>query len=216
MTRILLVDDHKIIRDGLASLLAEQPDCEVVGEAADGQQAVRLARDLQPDVVVMDIAMANLNGVEATRTIVHDNPRIKVIALSMHSDRTYVGRMLQAGAVGYLLKESAFEELAHAIREALAGRVFLSRKITGVVVGDYVRKLSGGEAPRSVTLTPKEREVLQLVAEGKSTKEIAAALFVSVKTIETHRQNIMNRLGIRSIAQLTKYAIREGLTSLDT
>ncbi len=216
-TTILLADDHKIIRDGLRSLLEADADrYEIVGEATDGREAVRLSRKLSPTIVIMDIAMPELNGIEATHQIKADNDAVKVISLSMHSDATYVGRMLKAGASAYLLKESAFEELDAAIREVLSDRVYLSRGITGVVVEDYVQKLSkqGEEKPAAV-LTPKEREVLQLIAEGKSTKEIAATLHVSVKTIETHRQNIMNRLEIRTIAQLTKFAIREGLTSLD-
>ena len=213
--KILLADDHAIIRDGLANLL-RQADHEIVGEAHDGRSAVQLANDLQPDVVVMDIGMPGMNGIEATRHLLDKSPRIIVIALSMHSDATYVGRMLQAGARGFLLKESAFDELEEAIEAVTKGRIFLGRKIQGVVVGDYVERLAGGHRTSPVTLTAKEREVLQLVAEGKSTKEIAHALSITVKTVETHRHNIMNRLNIRSIAQLTKYAIRQGLTSLDS
>lgn len=212
---ILLVDDHHIIREGLATML-QQKGHKIAGEAADGRAAIRAAGELKPDLIVMDIGMAEMNGIEATRQIVTADPKVKVIALSMHADPTYVGRMLQAGAKAYLLKESAFDELAEAIDEVGRGRVYLSRKIAGVVVGDYVGRLSGGAPPPAATLTAKEREVLQLVAEGKTTKEIAARLFITVKTVETHRQNIMNRLGIRSIAQLTKYAIRQGLTSLDS
>jgi DNA-binding NarL/FixJ family response regulator len=213
---ILLADDHKIIRDGLQSLLESQNDYEVVGEATDGRTAVKLAKELRPDIVIMDIGLPELNGVEATRQIKSQDEGVKIIALSMHSDATYVGRMLKAGASAYLLKEGAFEELADAIAEVLRNRTYLSRGITGVVVEDYVQRLTKqGEEQKSAILTPKEREVLQLIAEGHSTKEIAAALHVSVKTIETHRHNIMNRLDIRSIAQLTKFAIREGLTSLD-
>lgn len=213
--KILLVDDHGIIREGLATLL-QQAGHEVVGEAADGRSAVRLAADLRPDMIVMDIGMAGMNGIDATREIVTERPTARVVALSMHSDPTYVARMLQAGARAYLLKESAFEELADAIAECNRGGIYLSRKITGVVVGDYLDRLTGVPAPPPVSLTPKERQVLQLVAEGLSTKEIAKRLFISTKTVETHRQNIMNRIGIRSIAQLTKYAIRHGLTSLDS
>lgn len=216
MARILLADDHQIIRNGLDSLLRESGDHEVVGEATDGRKAVRLARDLTPDLVVMDIGMPELNGIEATQQIRKQSPRVRVIALSMHSDATYVGRMLRAGASGYLLKESAFEELNGAIEQVMKGGVYLSRGITDVVVEDYVQRLERESGEQRVSiLTPKEREVLQLIAEGNSTKEIAATLHVSVKTIETHRQNIMNRLEIRSIALLTKFAIREGLTSLD-
>ena len=217
-TRILLADDHQIIRNGLESLLLAEGagEYEVIGEATDGREAVRLARDLRPDIVIIDIGMPELNGIEATQQIKAADKAVRVIGLSMHSDVTYVGRMLKAGASGYLLKESAFEELSAAIAEVQAGRVYLSRGITDVVVEDYVQRLERGASQQKVSaLTPKEREVLQLIAEGNSTKEIAAALHVSVKTIETHRQNIMNRLDIRSIAKLTKFAIREGLTSLD-
>jgi len=213
--KILLADDHAIIRDGLANML-RQIEHEIVGEATDGRSAVKLALELQPDIVVMDIGMPGMNGIEATRQLIEQDPKIAVIALSMHSDATYVGRMLQAGARGYLLKESAFDELEEAIDNVLKGRIFLGSKIQGVVVGDYVDRLGGKRPSSPVTLTNKEREVLQLVAEGKSTKEIAQALSITVKTVETHRHNIMNRLDIRSIAQLTKYAIRQGLTSLDS
>jgi len=213
--KILLVDDHGIIREGLSKLL-QQAGHEVVGEATDGRSAVRLAAELEPDLIVMDIGMAGMNGIDATREIVTRRPTTRVVALSMHSDPTYVARMLQAGARGYLLKESAFDELVDAIDECQRGGIYLSRKITGVVVGDYLDRMTDAPKPPPVSLTPKEREVLQLVAEGKSTKEIAKLLFISVKTVETHRQNIMNRIGIRSIAQLTKYAIRQGLTSLDS
>jgi two-component system, NarL family, response regulator NreC len=213
--KILIADDHAIIRDGLANLL-KQADHEIVGEADDGRTAVALALELVPDIVVMDIGMPGMNGIEATRHLMEKTQNLQVIALSMHSDATYVGRMLQAGARGYLLKESAFDELEEAITEVCKGRIYLGTKIQGVVVGDYVDRLAGNRPTSPVTLTAKEREVLQLVAEGKSTKEIAQALAITVKTVETHRHNIMNRLGIRSIAQLTKYAIRQGLTSLDS
>ncbi|MEM7166603.1 MAG: response regulator transcription factor [Planctomycetota bacterium] len=214
-TRVLLVDDHKIIRDGLRKLLEEQSGYEVVGEAADGREGVRLALELRPDIVVMDIAMKGLNGVEATQKILSEAPRIQVIALSMHSDAPYVSRMLKAGARGYLLKDCAFEELTTALQQVAERRLYLSPQVTGVVVDDYVRKMDtdDGAEPRP-ELTPKEREVLQLLAEGQSTKEMASTLSVSVKTIETHRGNIMNKLELRSIAELTKFAIRSGLTSL--
>lgn len=214
--RILIVDDHKIMRDGLRNLLESGPGFEVVGEAADGRAAVQRARELNPTIVIMDIGMAELNGVEATRQILADRSATKVIALSMHSDAPYVSRMLQAGARGYLLKDCAFEELHHAIEQVLGEEIYLSPRITGVVVDEYVRKLEREGSPGpAADLTPKEREVLQLLAEGKSTKEIASTLHVSVKTIETHRSNIMNKLDIRSIAELTKYAIRIGLTDLE-
>jgi DNA-binding NarL/FixJ family response regulator len=208
---ILLADDHKIIRDGLRSLLARQSDMEVVGEAEDGRTAVQLARELSPTIVVMDIAMPDLNGVEATRQLLEMKPGIKVVALSMSSDGPVVRRMFQAGAVGYLLKDCAFEELVKAIRTVLAGQTYLSPDIANVLV----QCMSSGEAVVASPLTAKEREVLQLIAEGKSTKEAAVVLTVSVKTIDTHRQHIMDKLDIHNVAELTRYAIREGLTSAD-
>jgi two-component system response regulator NreC len=217
--RVLLVDDHKIVRDGLRSLLAKQMDIEVVGEAENGRDAISLTRKTQPNVVIMDIGLRELNGIDATRQLVAESPGVRVIALSMHSDRRYVAEMLAAGASGYLLKDSAFDELATAIRTAAEGRVFLSQRVAGVVVDDYVRHLSGevGEVRPTAgrTLSAREREVLQLIAEGASTKEIAGRLHLSVKTIETYRRQIMGKLDIHNIAGLIKYAVREGLASLE-
>jgi len=207
--RILLVDDHQIVREGLRILLEKEPDMEVAAEAEDGRAAVRLAREVSPQVVIMDVAMPDLNGIEATRQIVAECPGIKVIALSMHADRRFVANMLKAGASGYLLKDSAFEELARAIRTVAADKVYLSPEVSDIVVRDYVK---GPQEEASVysLLTPREREVLQLLAEGKATREIADCLHVSVKTVETHRQQIMYKLKVRSVAELTKYAIRGG------
>ncbi len=213
--KILLADDHKIVRDGLKSLIKKEVNMEVVGEADNGRKTVQLALDLEPEIIIMDISMPDLNGVEATRQILADSPDIKIIALSMHSDKRYVKGVLSAGASGYLLKDSAFEELVEAIRTVDTGRFYLSAGITGVVVKDYVGSQANKDALTSDILSAREREVLQLLAEGKSTKEIASDLHVSVKTIETHRQNIMQKLNIHTIAGLTRYAIREGLTSLD-
>jgi DNA-binding NarL/FixJ family response regulator len=212
---ILLADDHKIFRDGLRSLLEQQPGLEVVAEAEDGRTAVELAVKLCPDVAIVDVGMPGLNGIEATRRIVGEVPRVKVIALSMHSDSKYVASMLKAGAAGYVLKDCAFEELESAIHAVLSNRIYLSKEITGVVVDNYVRHLSAADAISPGALTPKEREVLQLLAEGRTTKQIALQLHVSAKTIETHRKHIMDRLDLHSVAELTKYAIREGITSLD-
>lgn len=213
--RILLADDHGIIRQGLRSLLEKQPDMQVVAEAEDGRTALSLVRELVPDIVVMDITMPNLNGVEATGQIVHEFPGVKVIALSIHSNRRFVADMLKAGASGYVLKECLFDELAQAIRTAAAGGTYLSPRITGVVVDDYVSRLSTGADSALTVLTAREREVLQLLAEGKSTKQIALGLHVSGKTIEANRRRVMEKLNAHSIAELTKYAVREGITPLD-
>ena len=215
-TRVLLADDHKIMREGLRSLLAVSPGVEVVGEAGDGRSAVQLALKLSPDVVVMDIGMPDLNGVDATRQIKARAPQIKVIALSLHSDERFISGMFKAGASGYLLKDGAFEELARAIRTVADGHTYLCPRIAKTVVRDYLRNAPAVPMTGGPTLSDREREVLQLIAEGKSTKEVAGRLDVSVKTVETHRARIMERLGVHSVAELTKYAVREGLTSLET
>jgi len=215
MTRVLLADDHKILRQGLRTLLEQEPDIQVVGEADNGRLSVKLATELAPDVVIMDVAMPDLNGIDATRRIAEAEPKARVLALSMHSDGRYVRGMLQAGARGYILKDCAAEELTRAIRTVMAGQVYVSPGVTGAIVNDYVRQLSDTEVDETAALTHREREVLQLLAEGGSTAHIATELSVSVKTIETHRKHIMDKLGLRSIAELTKYAIREGITALD-
>jgi DNA-binding NarL/FixJ family response regulator len=213
--KILLADDHKIVREGLRTLIEKQPGLEVIGEADSGRMALKLALDLKPDVVIMDVTMPHLNGIEATRQIHSETPSVKVIALSMHSDKRLVAGMLMAGASGYLLKEDCDSvELARAIQAVATNQIYLSPKISEVVVKDYVRQLPMAVSSPFSILTPREREVLQLLAEGKSTKEIASSLHVSVKTVETHRNKIMEKLDIHSIAELTKYAIRERLTPL--
>ena len=213
-TRILIADDHKIIREGLKALLDKEEGFEVVAEAQNGLAAVRLAKKLKPDVVIMDIGMPDMNGIEATREIVNANKSVKVVALSMHSDRRFVLQMLEAGASGYLLKESAFEELVMSLNAVISGQPYLSPKVTDVVIKEYLHSTGKNEGTVFKMLSAREREVLQLLAEGKSTKQIASVLNVSVKTIETHRQQIMEKLDIHSVAELTKYAIREGITSL--
>ena len=213
-TRILLVEDHAIVREGLCSLLEKQPDMEVVGEADEGRAAVDLVRELLPDIVIMDITMPNLNGVDATRHIISEFPETKVIALSIHSNRRFVTDMLGAGATGYILKECLFDELVQAIQAVSAGNSYLSPKITSIVVEDYVKRMAIVADSPLLTLTSREREVLQLVAEGKSTKQIALVLHVSTKTVEANRRQIMEKLDIHSIAELTRYAVREGLTPL--
>lgn len=212
--RIILAEDHRITREGLVNLLQERSDMQVVGEAENGREAVRLARELSPDLVIMDVTMPDLNGIDATRIITSGSNNTKVIALSMYSDKQFVQGMIQAGASGYLLKDCAFEELVSAIQAVIQGDTYLSPGIAGIVVQDYLNKLTTDRSSADTVLTNREREVLQLIAEGNSTKEIAARLSVSVKTVETHRRQIMEKLGIFSIAELTKYAIREGLTSL--
>ncbi len=213
--KILLVDDHQMMRDGLRATLAREPDIEVVGEAGDGHAAIAAAREVCPDVVVMDISMPVLNGLEATRHILAELPGTKVVALSMHSDRRYVRAAFEAGAVGYLLKNSAAEELVAALRAAARGQHYVSPAIAGLIVEGFVSGSAPGEAAPPVELSSREREVLQLLAEGQTSKDVAARLGVAVSTVETHRRQISTKLGIHSIAGLTKYAIRHGLTSVE-
>jgi len=212
--KVLLADDHKIVRDGLRTLLEKNAEVKVVGEAEDGRTAVQLAKKLSPDIVIMDVAMPDLNGIEATRQVVAEHPGVKVIAVSMHSDKRFVAEMLKAGASAYLSKDYAFDELEKVIRTVMANKVYLSPDISGVVVESYVRHTPKPESTAFSLLSDREREVLQLVAEGKTAKEIAEHLHVSIKTVETHRTNIMTKLNIHRVAELTKYAIREGLTTL--
>jgi two-component system, NarL family, response regulator NreC len=212
--KVLLADDHIMMRGGLRMVLEQNHELAVVGEAEDGRETVRLAKKLLPDVVVMDIAMPDMNGIEATRQIIADRPGAKVIALSMHSDRHFVSEMLKAGATAYLLKQCAVDELITAIKTVLKNQTYLSPCISGVVVDNFVRNSSKSDSSVFSHLTDREREVLQLMAEGKSSKEIANQLNLSIKTIETHRMKVMEKLNIHTVAELTKYAIREGLTSL--
>lgn len=213
--RIVIADDEGILRQGLSALIREQPDMEVVGEAQDGWQAVALAKELKPDAVVMDIGMPNLNGVDATRQILAENPNIKVVALSMHPDRHYVTEILKAGALAYVLKSYFVDELIKALHAAAAGEHYLSPQITDVLVDEIVNKASANDQNGLSRLTGRLRQVLQLTAEGLSTKQIATRLCISPKTADANRREIMNQLGIFTIAELTKYAIREGLTSAE-
>jgi two-component system response regulator NreC len=215
-TRILIVDDHKIVRQGLRSLIEGEDGMEVVGEAADGWTALQLVLKLAPDVVIMDITMPDLNGIDATREIIAENPYVKVIALSMHSDRHFVAGMFGARASGFVLKDCAFEELLRAIHTVVLNKTYLSPAIADVVIEDYIGSLAKTGSRAVFTLTLREREVLQLLAEGKSTKQIATRVHLSVKTVETHRKHIMDKLNIHNVAALTKYAIRHGLTALET
>ena len=213
--RLLLADDHRLMRQGLKALILEESGMDVVGEAENGKDVVALAAKLRPHIVIMDIAMPDLNGIEATRQIVSANPQTKVIALSGHDSTQFVREMLSAGASAYLLKKRAYEELIQAIREVMKGRKFLSPDVAQGVVDAYVQLSSASnEKPAFVVLTDREREVLQRLAEGHATKETADALNVSVKTVETHRRNIMEKLNLHSVAELTKYAVREGITGL--
>lgn len=210
--RVVVVDDHAILRHGLVSLLEQQPDVEVIGEAGDGRSAVELVSQLRPDVVVLDISLPGLNGIEAARQMIQDHPSLRVIAFSAHSDQHFVHGALEAGVAGYLLKDGALENLLEAIYAVLAGNTYLSPRVANTVVSQYLDR-SGGARTDGGRLSPREREVLQLMAEGANTKSIADTLNVSVKTVETHRRQIMTKLSIFSVAELTKYAIRQGLTT---
>lgn len=212
--KVLLADDHQMMREGLRTMLDSLPDVEVVAEAEDGQQALDLAHKLKPDMVVMDVAMPKLNGMETTRRLKAELPKIKVVALSMHSDRQFVVGMLRAGASAYLLKDCAFRELATAIKDVSAGRSFLTASVADQVVEEINRPSSGGILPTLTQLTSREREILQLIAEAKTSKEIASMLHISIKTVYTHRRNIMEKTRARNLAELTRMAIRHGITSL--
>ncbi len=215
--RIVLCDDHQIIREGLRSLLEKQTDMTVVGEALNGLGAIKLVAEKKPDIIILDIAMPEMNGIAAARRIFSDHPKVKVLALSMHSDHHFVTEMLEAGASGYMLKDSAFAELTGAIRTIMTGGLFISPHIAGNVLEEFARRAKPGRVTNrhSVQLSQREKEILQLISEGHSTKEIANKISVSVKTVETHRQHIMQKVGAHNVAALTKYAVREGITSID-
>jgi len=210
--RILLADDHAVVRQGFKMILSAQPDMEIVGEAGNGREAVALAEELKPDVVVMDVAMPNLNGIEASRQITAHEAGARIVMLSMHSDEGYVLRALKAGAQAYLLKDSAEADLVAAIRAVVEGTSFFSPAVSKLLLEDYVRKLRRSGAEDSYDLlTPREREILQLVAEGKSSKEAANLLNLSVYTVDTHRANIMEKLGLKGMPELILYAVRKGI-----
>jgi DNA-binding NarL/FixJ family response regulator len=215
MISVILVDNHAIMRDGLRNLLEEESDIEVIGEADNGRQAVKIALEKKPDIVIMDIAMHEMNGIEATRQIRAENPNIKVLTLSMHSERQIVIGSFRAGASGYLLKDSTSTELVEAIRTVYRGRKYLSQEISDIVLQEISDVKKDFEEIGVDILTNRESEILQLIAEGNSTKRIAKVLFISPKTVESHRANIMEKLNIHNLPELTKYAIRVGLTSLD-
>jgi DNA-binding NarL/FixJ family response regulator len=212
--RVLLVDDHELMREGLRAILERERDLEVIGEAASGREAVAMAAALQPDVVIMDVAMKDMNGIEATRQLRADRRKVRVVALSSHGDRRYVAAILQAGASAYVLKADAYDELRRAVHAVAQGKSYLCAEVAGSVIE------AAGEtgAPAGSVFTrlgPREREVLQLLAEGLSSPQIARRLHVATTTVESHRRNLMAKLGLHSVAELTKYAVREGLTSLE-
>lgn len=213
--KILLADDHQIVRQGLRLLLSTESDLQVVGEADNGRKAVQLSQELSPDVIIMDISMPELNGLDATRQISSESPGVKIIALSMHSDSLFVLNMLKSGAAGYLLKDCALEELLTAIRTVMLQKTYISPGVSDILIRDFASNWNAEPSSAYSVLTTREREVLQLMAEGRSTQQIATTLCVSTKTVEAHRKQIMNKVGIHSVAELTKYAIRQGLTSLD-
>lgn len=215
--KILLVDNHRVMREGLRILINSEKDMKVVAEADNGRSAIDLSVKYRPDVILMDVMMPDMNGIEATRRILSDQDldMIKVLALSMYDDRHYVSEMLRSGASGYLLKDCAFQELSRAIRTVARDQFYLSPSISGIVVEEYIKLLENEDVEEGTSvLTSREREILQLIAEGRSTRDIASSINVSIKTVDTHRYHIMQKININSIAELTKYAIREGLTSL--
>jgi len=214
-TRILLVDDHRLFREGIHTLLAHESDMEVVAQAENGVEALKKVEDLEPEVVLMDVSIPEMNGIEATRRILAASSGTAVVALSMHIDKPFIEGMLQAGALGYVLKTCAADELKSAIRTARTGQMYLCPQAARVIVNYHVTGSAEENADKPPHLTPRERETLQLIAEGKSVREIASRLNVSTKTVETHRSRIMEKLELRSVAELTKYAVKIGLTPLD-
>lgn len=213
--RVIVVDDHPTVRRGLRSLIEEESDMAVVGEADNGHAAIEITHQQIPDVLVMDVSMPELNGIEATRRIVAELPSVRVLCLSMHADQKVVAAMLAAGASGYVLKNAAATEFVEAVRVVAASQTYLSPSVASGVVNDYTLFLSGARKPAGPRLTSREREVLQLMAEGHGTADIAGRLTISAKTVATHRQHIMDKLGLYNTAALTKFAIREGITTLE-
>jgi DNA-binding NarL/FixJ family response regulator len=213
--KILIADDHRIIREGLRALIDKENDLEVVAEAGNGKEAIQLAHAHRPDLVVMDISMPEMNGIEATRRIVAELQDIRILALSMETDRRFVVEVLKSGATGYVLKDAAFSELANAIRTVAANETYLSGRISELLIREFIQKIPEAASITYETLSSREREILQLIADGKNLKELAFTFDVSLKTIENQRHSIMKKLNLYSIAELTKYAIREGLTALN-
>jgi DNA-binding NarL/FixJ family response regulator len=209
--KIVLVDDHKLLRDGLRNIIEQKPNMHIIGEASDGREAIKICLKLQPDVVVMDVAMPGLNGIEAAKQIHKTQPEIKIIGLSMHSGKQFIQGMFKAGAFGYLLKDGDSDELITAISTVFENKRYLSKDINQ----DFLMLLKKGEILEKAALSSREKEVLQLIAEGKTSKEIGVVLFLSPKTIDVHRNNIMKKIDLHTIPELTKYAIQKGLTTLD-
>lgn len=212
--RVLIVDDHRVFREGLRSLLGQEPDMEVAGEAASGREVLQMVESVACDLVLMDISMPEMNGIEATRCLRAKHPDLKVLALSMESDRRFIVEVIEAGIHGYVQKDVAFAELATAIRTVMAGDIYLGPRISELIVKDYLQRVPDGLPLTYEVLTAREREMLQMIANGKNSKELAASFNISIKTVEVHRHSIMKKLNLYSIAELTKYAVREGLTSL--
>ena len=213
--KILLADDHKILRNGLSALIEKQENLELIGEVENGQKAVQLTCELKPDIVIMDIIMPDLNGIEATQQIIAKTTGVKVIALSVHSDKRFVAGMLKAGASGYLLKENTFEELVKAVHTVIEGNIYISPATINIIVEDYIRNLPNDAQSENNLLTAREHNVLLLLVEGKNMKQIASQLNISIKTVDIHRRHFMEKLGIQSIVELTKFAIRTGLVSME-
>jgi two-component system, NarL family, response regulator LiaR len=212
--RILLADDHAIVREGLRGMLEREPDMKVIADVSNGRMAVETANQEKPDLVVMDVSMPDLNGIEATRQIISKSNRTKVICLSMHHETKFVSAMLRAGAMGYVLKNDVTKELINAIRGVMSGDTYLSPAITGDIVKKYIQRRPSSEKGAFTDLSEREREVLQLIAEGLSTKEIASKLDLSEKTVAAHREHIMAKLGFHNVVELTRYALREGISEL--
>ncbi|MGD0551797.1 MAG: response regulator transcription factor [Sedimentisphaerales bacterium] len=210
--KVILADDHAMFRHGLSKSFQNEKDMEIIAQAKDGRTTVELAKELSPNIIIMDIGMPDLNGIEATRQIIKECPKVKIIALSMHSSKNFIIEMFKAGASGYLLKDCEFDELVNAIRLVVNGKKYISPAISDVVVDNYMQQPDNVKDSAFSILSQREREVLQLLTEGKATKQIGKRLHISAKTVEVHRLNLMNKLKIDNIAQLTKYAVQEGLT----
>ncbi len=213
--KVLVVDDHAIVRQGVTMVLETDPDIQVVGEAASGEEAIERVRELEPDVVVMDVGMPGLSGFEATRRIRESHPEVNVLALTVHDDEAYVFQMLQAGAVGYVLKRAGAQDVIGAVKAAQRGEALLHPTVANLLIRDYLARAERGEAPKD-QISGREREILKLIAEGRTSKEIAEMLYLSVKTVQAHRANLMRKLGLHDRVELVKYAIRKGIIGLET